>query len=118
MPNFTARFTAGTVTTQWNDSRTNPLVGHPPRYHKAAIGTEIVLRATVAGVEGPADGALGGNLFAVDFIEYPTAALPVATPDAGFTSIQRFTPATLGHYFLLFRRANGGAIGLHFDVEP
>jgi hypothetical protein len=118
MPNFTARITAGTTVTQWNDSRTNPLVGHPPRYQKAAIGIEIALKATVFGVEGPADGALGGNLFSTDFIEYPTAALPVMTPDATHTSIQRFTPTTLGHYLVLFRRANGGGIGFHFDVEP
>lgn len=117
VPNFTATITSGTVATQWKDSRTNPIVGHPPRYRKAAVGVEIVLKATVGGIEGPADGTLGGNLFTVDFIEYPTAALPLMTADATHTSIQRFTPTDLGHYFVLFRRQNGGGIGFHFDVE-
>jgi hypothetical protein len=117
MPNFTARISDGTVATAWQDPRTNPLPGHPPRYHKAEMGTEVVIKATVGGVEGPADGALGGDLFETDFVEYPTSSSPVMTPDATHTSIQRYTPTTLGHYFVLLRRLNGGAIGFHFDVE-
>ncbi len=122
MPDFTARFTAGTSLATWvdaagNQSRINPASGHVLRYTKGQVGTEIVVKATVGGVEGPSDGTLGGRLFTAAFAEH-SAPYPFAPAgDASHSSIQRFTPPAAGHYLLVIRRDDGGAIGMHVDVE-
>ena len=123
MPSFTARFTAGTTVATWDDhqgggvSRINPVPGRPQRYHRATVGVPITIKATVNGVEGRPDSELGGFLFSTDFVEYPDAVAPVTTSTPPFSSIQTFTPTMVGHYFLVLFRTNGGAVGLHFDVE-
>lgn len=121
MPDFTARLTAGVTLTAWDDhagagvSRLNPLAALPSRYQRATVGVMVEMRATVGGVEGPADGALGGALFTSDVGESPEFVLP--TSPAGFTSIQRFTPVAAGHYLWVMRHAGGGAVAIHLDAE-
>ncbi len=129
MPNFTARPTAGVSLITWLDpaasadyctgtapSRINPDPAHPHKHYRGT-GTEITLKATVGGTEGPADGALGGNLFHTYFSRWPGAAPPLVTFTAGFTSIAKFTPTDTGHYVFVFYRPSGGAVGVHLDVE-
>ncbi len=122
MPDFTARFTAGVQLTPWDDHagsgvpRTNPIPARPHRYYRAQIGVQVEIKATVGGVEGPLDGALGGRLFSSDFAEYPGPPI-VPAGVAGQSSVQRFTPQHLGHYLWVMRRATGGAFAMHMDVE-
>lgn len=121
MADFIARLTAGVTPTDWDDhagdgvSRLNAAVARAPRYLRATVGVPVTMAATIGGVEGPLDAALGGNLFSSDF---GMAAVPVvATHPAGQTSVQTFTAPIAGHYFWVMRHANGGAIGLHLDAE-
>lgn len=130
MPNFTARPTAGVSLVTWTDptatvdyctgtapSRINPDASHPHKHYRGA-NVEITLKATVGGVDGPADGALGGDLFHTYFARWPGASPPLVTLTAGFTSIAKFTPGIndTGHYVFVFYRPNGGAVGIHLDV--
>lgn len=121
MANFTVRLSAGAVLAPWDDhagsgvSRLNAAVGHPSRYQKAAVGVPVTMRATVGGVDSPLDAALGGNLFTSDFAEAAVPSLP--TGAGGQSSVQTFTPPAVGHYLWIMRRANGGAVGIHLDVE-
>lgn len=121
MADFTVRLTAGVVLTVWDDhpaargSRLNPQVTHPSRYWKATVDSPVTMKATVAGVEGPMDGALGGRLFTSDF---GMAASPVgATGAGGQSSVQTFTPRQAGHYLWVMRRAGGGVVAIHLDAE-
>lgn len=83
-----------------------------------AVGTEIEVTATVFSplATGPNDAALGGRLFTASFAEHPNSVVPIAST-AGTSSVQRFTPAKVGHYTLEMRRKNGGVVLLHVDVE-
>jgi hypothetical protein len=129
MPDFTARFTAGVTLTVWDDhqagaapSRINPLIANASHFYKAAVGVAVTIKARVdlgggSFVEGPADTDLGGRLFSSWFAEH-ASLFPVApTGTAGSSSIQTFTPPTIGHYLWVLRRKDGGAIGLPFDAE-
>jgi hypothetical protein len=118
---FTARLTAGVTPTDWDDhagsgvSRLNAAGPRAPRYLKATVGVPVTMKATIGGVEGPLDAALGGNLFTSDF---GFAAVPVvASGAAGQSSVQTFTPPIAGHYLWIMRHANGGADGVHLDAE-
>ena len=124
MPDFTARFTAGVTPTIWTDdpiggapSRINPVPGRSPKYAKATAGVQVEIQAKVGGVEGPADGALGGRLFTGWFAEHPSPHPIAPTLVGGSTSIQRFTPTVVGHYLWCMQRPGGGTIALHLDVE-
>lgn len=123
MPDFSARLTSGVVLTPWDDhagagaSRINPFAARPSKYQKATVGVQVEMRATIGGVEGPADAALPDptKLFSSDFGEAPLPT--VVTGVGGSSSIQRFTPLVAGHYLWVMRHAAGGAIGIHLDAE-
>jgi hypothetical protein len=122
VPDFRATFTSGTVLALWTDP---PDGGHRPSRQNASlarghlrqlgtVGTEVELTATVDGVAGPGDGD-GPPSFLGMFAEYVGARPPITSP-AGQSSVMRFTPASAGHYCLVFRRDGGGALFLHLDV--
>lgn len=123
MPNFTARVSSGVTLETWNDPAT---VDAPPRVQatewplrrwKATVGTPVAAVASVGGAEGPLDGALGGALFSWWFAEWPGLAPPSLVFTAGQTSLVSFTPPRSGHYTLVGRRAQGGAVVLHVDAR-
>jgi hypothetical protein len=130
MPNFDLRLAAGASLAQWHDpdpapntadsrpSRLRPHPGQPFLRWLGKVGILVELRAIVAGVEAPLDGALGGNLFTAFFAEQPYGGPHGMTQPAGQSSRVRFTPLTPGHYLVGIRRTNGGAILLHLDVDP
>jgi len=135
---FSVSVTAGTTVQTWMDparpagtlgtgdlgasSRLNSIVSHPELRYVGVIGTAIFLRAKVAGVVGPYDGALGGRLFTAWRVEnppWPGEASPYVfgfTSPAGQSSVQSFTPEVEGHYTIGFKRTAGGIFILHFDV--
>jgi hypothetical protein len=84
---------------------------------RATVGVEVEITASVGGVAGPADSALGGRLFYAWEVESPQAGPVVITWTAGTTSVQRFTPLAEGHYAIGIARDAGGAVILHLDVE-
>jgi hypothetical protein len=127
---FTASPTAGLVLQQWQDperppgtlggtdpgapSRINPIDGYPHTKRVGVVGTEIELTASVGGVAGPMDAALGGRLFTRWFVETP--CVHGFTSPAGQSSVVRFTPWVAGHYCVGVGRVNGGTVLVHFDV--
>lgn len=128
MPNFRVTIASGTTLEVWTDppgaapycsgtapSRTNPGVAHPALYPQATVGTPVVFAAVVAGVTGPADAALGGELFLAWLAESPAPTPPVTRP-AGFSSAPQFTPQAQGHYCFVMQRPNGGAVAIHLDA--
>ena len=127
MPNFTARVTNGAAAVPWVDpatgsapSRLNPLAAHLPRYLKATPGVSVVVSAKVGGVEGPLDAALGGELFQAWLAEWSGPWAPVVTQPGGQTSVVTVALGAMhvGHFMLVLRRENGGAVVIHFDAEP
>jgi hypothetical protein len=123
MPDFGASFTGGTTLERWADpaldqrpSRINPDPLHPHRYRRSEVGEEIEVTASVGGVAGPLDAALGGRLFLGWFAECPTGNGPAVTIPPGQSSVRRFTVAAGGHYTYVLRRQGGGGIILHVDV--
>lgn len=124
MPDFSVRLTVPIALAVWNDpplgqlpSRTNPAVGRPLLRRVCPVGQLVTIRATVDGVAGPFDVALGGRLFVGWFAEHPTPKPPV-TVSANRTSVRSFTPTVVGHYTYVLHRAGGGGIILHLDVQP
>ena len=106
-------------------TRLNPR-GHVQHRHMklriSATGSmDVLMRAIVAGVTAPADGALGGRLFGWSVGLWPAGApIPMITsPDGGKTSQARFTLQGRfpGHYVIVAARPNGGHIGYPLDVE-
>lgn len=123
MADFTARFTAGATVEQWTDpasggvpTRINPFPEHPHRRHVGAVGVQVEITATVSGVEGEVDANLGGLLFAFHFAELPAFPPPAVSNPAGQSSVQRFTPAAVGHYSFKLKREEHGEIYFHLDV--
>lgn len=127
MQDFTIAPTAGLTLQQWQDperppttlgpgapSRLNPIDGYPHTKYVGVVGTQIELTASVGGVAGPLDAALGGRLFTPWFVERPCVH-GFASP-AGQSSVVRFTPWVAGHYCIGVGRTNGGHVLLHFDV--
>lgn len=135
MPDFTARITAGAAVDSWLDparpaltqgpndpgapSRLNPRPGYPHKRWVAQPSVAVTFKATVAGVEGPLDTALGGRLFYCWPIEQPTGStLPVFTHPAGQTSVRTVLLVAPGHYLFGFgRHGGGGAVLMHVDVD-
>lgn len=129
MPNFDLRVAAGASLAQWLDvdpapntadslpSRLRPHLGLSFLRWLGKVDVEVELRAVVAGVEAPLDGALGGDLFTASFAEQAGGPHGMTQP-VGQTSKIRFRPLTAGHYTIAVRRNNGGAILLHLDVDP
>ena len=122
MPDFRAAFTSGVNLEPWTDpadstrpTRQNTIAERGHTRRQGSVGTQIEVTATVAGVAGPLDAALGGRLFLVSFAEW-VAPKPVLSSPGGQSSVQRFTPASAGHYCFAFRRDGGGAFYMHVDV--
>lgn len=127
MPNFTARIVGGDEV-PWFDlpsstlpSRLNLDPDHHPSFRLfevVATPVSIEVRATVNGIDGPLDAALGGNLFTAAWAEWSGSTPPAISYAAGQTSVVSFTVGFdhVGHFCLRLRRKNGGAVLLHFDV--
>jgi hypothetical protein len=123
MSDFSARLTSGVTPVTWLDpatvtapSRINPRAGIPHIYLEQSSPT-IIAKATVAGVEGPADTALGGRLFKWSWAELPSGwAPPALVSSAGHSAEVSITPnpAFYGHCVLLCWRKGGGAQLLQF----
>lgn len=98
-------------------SRLNPHPGHPHRKVRARPGVPFTFKATVDGVEGPMDAALGGRLFYCWPIGFPTgAAVPAFTAPAGQSSVRTVLLTTPGNYhFGMGRHGGGGAVLMHID---
>lgn len=124
MPDFTVRPTAGAVLEGWTyadlPSKINPFTSHGHRRYRVPVGGSATFKCKVAGVEGPADGALGGRLFNWWWVEWPLSQ-PAIASGGGFTSIATFTTTAPGHYVLGVRRDNGvdygPAVLFHFDAH-
>jgi len=126
MPDFQLK-PIGSEVVDWDDpattdtpSRLNPVVRHPHKYHRIFRNFPLTIKAIVDGIEGPADGALGGRLFAWSWVVTRESgyAPPIPT-SAGFSSTVVF-PAfhfLTGHYELLCSRPDGGAVGVTFEIE-
>ena len=129
---LTGDFVVAQPSSIWTDpaldedpTRLNPR-GHVQHRHMklriSATGSmDVLMRAIVAGVTAPADGALGGRLFGWSVGIWPAGApIPMITsPDGGKTSQARFTLQGRfpGHYVIVAARPNGGHIGYPLDVE-
>ena len=101
-------------------SRLNPVNGVPHRYYKATIPTgtfrRIQIAASVDGLVVP-DSMLGGSLFDISCIEYPSAGSPHVFQSSGWSSVFDIQVDTEGHYTFVVYRDGGGAHVLHVDVE-
>lgn len=124
MADFDADITSAYEIADWADegseaipSRLNAKAGLPHRYVRIAFGSCIFIKASVAGVVGPADTTLGGRLFTKWFVECPHDTPPVVGSPSGYSSIVIFTPEFLGAYLFGFRRPEGGGVFIHFVVE-
>ncbi len=124
MADFGAAFSSGVTLEPWDDppsvslpSRINPLPERIHKRHVGAVGVQVELTATVGGVAGPLDGALGGELFSLGFLEAPALPFPAVSFPAGQSSVQRFTPGAVGHYTVQLTRLNHGGLILHVDVD-
>lgn len=120
MPNFSIKPTFGTTVQQWTDddtpSRLNSVAARPPLYYEAYQSTTVTVTASVNGVLGPLDAALGGDLFTTSFAEVPIWPAPALSYPAGQSSAVSFIPSRLGMHLLTFRRSNGGAVSIHIYV--
>ncbi len=122
MPDFRAAFTSGVTLEPWADpadstrpTRQNIIADRGHTRRQGTVGSEIELTATVDGVAGPLDAALDDRLFLVSFAEWVEPKPALSSP-VGQSSVQRFTPASAGHYCFAFRRDGGGGIFMHVDV--
>jgi hypothetical protein len=82
----------------------------------AAINVPVVLQAVVGGVLGPADGALGGRLFAAAVTEAPNFPAAALWQPVGFSSRVTFVTDRVGHYTIRIRRPDGGNEHIQLDV--
>lgn len=132
MSDFSARITAGSTLVVWTDptvaqststgvggypSRLNPIAAYPHKCRRVELGATVTAKATVGGVEGPVDAALGGRLFTAYWAEVPLWPGPAISLAGGQSSVATFTPPGIGHYLFVFRRDGGGALALPFKVE-
>lgn len=122
MSDFRAGFTSGVTLEPWADpadstrpTRQNTTAERGHTRRQGTVGTQIEVTATVAGVDAPLDAALDDRLFLVSFAEW-VEPKPVLSSPVGQSSVQRFTPASAGHYCFVLRRDGGGGIFMHVDV--
>ena len=126
MADFRLEFSGGVTLEPWSDpaailadlpSRLNARPEHEHTRHVGVSGVQVELSARVGGVLAPLDASLGGVLFAAFFLELPSFPPPAFSSPVGQSSVQRFTPVTLGHYTLQIAREGHGAIIVHVDVD-
>lgn len=125
MAEISARFSAGVTVDEWTDpvsgakpSRINPFPEHPHLRYRGSVGVQVEIKGKTAGGENALDASLGGQLFYLDFVEWPHSnPLEATSSPAGQSSIQRFTPSAAGHYTLRLWREDHGAVILHLDVS-
>lgn len=124
MPDFDVRVASGVELRRWSDpvgpngepSRVRPHPGHDQLYWLGKVARPVVIRCSVAGVEGPLDAALGGRLFAAYLAE--GFGPPLFTGAAGQSSVISWTPTSAGHHLVGIRRPDGGAYLIPFDIAP
>lgn len=97
-------------------SRVNWLPGIAQRFYRMTAGRAQVA-AVVNGVEGPSDAALGGRLFTAYFVEHASSWTPGVYQGDAQSSVADFELPVPGHYTLAMRRAAGGAVFIHLDVQ-
>jgi hypothetical protein len=128
MSDFQARIASGTDLIPWEDpptpdapTRLNPTVQHTHKIRRHWHNVSMTVEAGI-GVPpawAPADGALGGRLFAWSWVATPQAGyVPGIPATPGFTSVVTFPALHLlvGHYELLCSRPDGGAVGISFEA--
>lgn len=124
MADFTVIVASGATILNWLDpasaggvpSRLNSKPGYPQKRWVGSVGVQVVLKAVVNGVIGPADATLGGRLFVAWPVEAPAMPFSGIRADPGFTSVQRVQPDQVGHYTIGIRRPDGGLEHVHLDV--
>jgi hypothetical protein len=112
--------------TATDPTRLNPRAHVPHRYARFRLGASesayLELHAVVAGVNAPADGALGGRLFSWHGgTKPPMGPAPIITsPVSSKTSIARVSLVGLypGHYRVVCSRPDSGSVAIPFEVEP
>lgn len=128
MPDFSVEFTGPMSLTlpAWNDpavvdapSRLNPNPAYPHRYVRVPPPASVVMKAVVGGVQGPADGALGGRLFQVSWVQWSGPYPPSLLQTVGSSSIATVAldAVHLGFFAVLFWREAGGGIVVPFNAE-
>lgn len=127
MADFTLTIRSGLSVSTWSDphtsdkpTRQNAWPDIPHRYLKVATLPQTVsIWASVGGVAGPADAALGGRLFQWAWSERGNGVPPSLVTTAGTTSKVTFQFGTdnTGHWLLLCFRDTGGAVAMPMDVE-
>ena len=134
MPDFFVTIQGSTDRPAWTDpasenpiapSRLNPDPVHPHTYQRILVTlpsaqVSIQMVATVGGVSGPVDAALGGRLFTGVWAEWSgTAGPPIIFPAPNQSSVMTliFDGTHLGHQTFRMTRKNGGLFLVHLDVE-
>lgn len=134
MADFGLRITSGVTVKNWSDpafasayvqppqlapSRLNAPADIPHSYWKASPGGTVVFQATVGGVEGPLDGALGGRLFVAAWVQTGGPWPPIIVQNPGISSVATVAlPANaFGHFMMQFLRPDGGCVAIPFEVE-
>jgi len=108
----------GTVSTEV--SRVNPTHLVPQRFNIGQYPTGgsalVQIAASVGGLVLP-DVLLGGDLFDMKCVEYPSAGHPGVHQDAGWSAVWDVVINTEGHYTFVVYRAGSGSQVLHLDME-
>lgn len=122
MADFDVIVASGAQLQDWLDpglsgkpSRINSRPGYPLKRWVGSQGVPVVLKAVVGGVVAPADGALGGRLFASWVVEAPILPVPPPVSVGGFSSTITFAAPAEGHYTIGVRRPDGGLVHVHVD---
>ncbi len=127
MPDFTARVTTPSGFTDFVDdevpSRLSPVQGYPHRYARVPVATtDVQVAATVAGVEAPADAALGGRLFTWWWVQTPFPKptiqhLAGKSSEIDLVGWPNGDAGAVGLWVLGVARPDGGTVLLSFNVE-
>lgn len=105
--------------------RLNPRGHVQHRYARVGVSagtvTSIFFHAVVAGVDAPADAALGGRLFSWSMGVWPLdSPVPIITSPYDSKTSQAQVPIFgryPGHWVIVARRPGGGHVAFPFDVE-
>lgn len=108
----------GTASTEISRINATHLV--PQRFFKGQYPTggagRVQIAAAVDGIVLP-DTLLGGDLFDIKCVEYPSAGHPAVYQDAGWSSVWDVRIDTEGHYTFVVYRDGSGSQVLHLDME-